>query len=61
MLKNEDSLPPFVNYVPPPGHWTEDGKRKLILVVRQDRYEVDEEKHVLILKDWKMETPSSGR
>ncbi|WP_231961170.1 MULTISPECIES: transposase [Sulfolobaceae] len=27
----------------------------------QDRYEVDEEKHLLILKDWKMEIPLAGR
>jgi putative transposase len=38
----------------------EGGKRK-ILVVRQDRYEVDEERHVLFLKDWEMEMPFEGR
>jgi putative transposase len=33
---------------------------KYILVVRQYRYEVGEERHVLLLKDWKMEIPFSG-
>jgi putative transposase len=53
--------PPFINRVSPPGYWKEDEKRKLILVVRQDRYEVDEEKRTLFLKDWKMEIPFEGR
>ncbi|AAY79910.1 transposase [Sulfolobus acidocaldarius] len=61
LLKNKDKLPLFMNHVSPPGYWKEDGKRKLILVVRQDRYKVDEERHALILKDWKMEIPFSGR
>ncbi|MCI2414571.1 MAG: hypothetical protein MPF33_04850 [Candidatus Aramenus sp.] len=39
----------------------EGGKRKLILVVRQDRYEVDEEKRVISLKDWEMKMPFEGR
>ncbi|MCI2414712.1 MAG: hypothetical protein MPF33_05615 [Candidatus Aramenus sp.] len=39
----------------------EGGKRKLILVIRQDRYEVNEERHVISLKDWKMEMPFEGR
>jgi putative transposase len=38
----------------------EGGKRKLILVVRQDRYEVDEERHVISLKDWEMKMPFEG-
>ncbi|QKQ99885.1 transposase [Metallosphaera tengchongensis] len=61
LLKNKDSLPPFTKHVSPPGYWKENEKRKLILVVRQDRYEVDEERRVLILKDWKMEIPFAGR
>ncbi|MCI2415757.1 MAG: transposase [Candidatus Aramenus sp.] len=39
----------------------EGGKRKLILVIRQDRYEVDEEKRVISLKDWEMKMPFEGR
>jgi putative transposase len=54
--------PPFINHVSPPGYWKEDEKRKLILVVRQDRYEVDDEvRHVILLKDWKIEIPFEGR
>ncbi len=41
--------PTFVNHVSPPGYWKHGGKRKLILVVRQDRYEVDEKMHVILL------------
>ncbi len=52
--------PPFINHVSPPGYWKDGGKRKLILVVRQDRYEVAEERHVIFLKDWKMEIQFSG-
>jgi putative transposase len=37
----------------------EGGKRK-ILVIRQDRYEVNEEKRVIFLKDWEMEMPFEG-
>ncbi|AOL17746.1 transposase [Sulfolobus sp. A20] len=58
-MKNKDSLPQFVNHISPPGYWKDKGKRKLILVIRQDRYEVDEERH--LLKDWKMEIPFAGR
>jgi putative transposase len=42
----------FINHFSPPSYW-KDSKRKLILVIRQDRYEVDEERHVISLKDWK--------
>jgi putative transposase len=59
LLKQKKDLP-FINHVSPPGYWKHGGKRKLILVVRQDRYEVDEEKHTLLLKDWKMEIQFSG-
>ncbi len=41
--------PTFVNHVSPPGYWKHGGKRKLILVVRQDRYGVDEKMHVILL------------
>lgn len=61
LLKNKDNLPQFVQHISPPGYWKDNEKRKLILVVRQDCYEVDEEKHLLVLKDWKMEIPFKGR
>jgi len=62
-LKREGKLPPFMKHVSPPGYWKgrETGKRKLILVVRQDRYIVDEQRRVIILKDFNMEIKFAGR
>jgi len=47
----------------PPGYWKDRvaGRRKLLLVVRQDRYEVDERNHKLILKDFDLEVKFVGR
>jgi len=44
-LKNEGKLPLFMKHVSPPRYWNdrETKKRKLLLVVRQDRYVVDEQ------------------
>jgi len=49
--------------VSPPGYWKDEatGRRRLILVVRQDRYIVDVERHVLILKDFNMAIRFAGR
>ncbi|MUM65837.1 transposase [Acidianus infernus] len=62
-LKKEGKLPPHMNRVSPPRYWKdrETKKRKLILIIRQDRYEVDAENHKLILKDFKMEIDFVGR
>jgi transposase len=62
-LKKEGKLPPHMRRVSPPGYWKDrdTGKRKLIIVIRQDRYEVDVEKHVIILKDFGMEVKFAGR
>ncbi|QPG49180.1 transposase [Saccharolobus solfataricus] len=62
-LKKEGKLPPHMNHVSPPGYWKdrEAGKRKQILVIRQDRYKVDAENHKLILKDFDMEIDFIGR
>ncbi|WP_291998851.1 transposase [Caldivirga sp.] len=62
-LKKQGKLPPHMKKVSPPGYWKdrEIGRRKLILVVRQDRYEVDEQRHLLILKDFNMEIEFVGR
>jgi len=62
-LKKEGKLPPHMNHVSPPGYWKdkETGKRKLIIVIRQDRYEVDVERRVIILKDFSMEIKFVGR
>jgi putative transposase len=61
-MKREGKLPPFMNHVSPPGYWKdkETGRRKLIIVIRQDRYVVDEQRHVLILKDFKMAIRFTG-
>jgi len=61
-LKKERKLPRFLK-PNPPGYWKdmETRRRKLILVIRQDRYEVDEQRHVIILKDFKMEIEFAGR
>ncbi len=52
-LKREGRLPPHITRVSPPRYWKERGKRKRILVIRQDRYVVDEENHKIILKDFR--------
>jgi len=62
-LKKEGKLPPFMNHVSPPRYWKdrETKKRKLLLVVRQDRYVVDEQNHKLFLKDFNVEVGFAGR
>jgi putative transposase len=62
-LMKEGKLPPHMRRVSPPGYWKdkETGKRRLIIVIRQDRYEVDVERHVIILKDFNMEIKFAGR
>ena len=47
--------------VTPPGYWKDKGTgRRLILVVRQDRYVVDEQRRVIILKDFDLEVKFTG-
>jgi len=62
-LKKEGKLPPYVNHVSPPRYWKdrETKKRKLLLVVRGDRYVVDEQNHKLILKGFNVEIVFAGR
>jgi putative transposase len=62
-LKKENKLPPFMKRVSPPGYWKDEAtkQRRLILVVRQDRYVVDEQNHKLILKDFNLEVKFTGR
>jgi putative transposase len=62
-LMKEGKLPPHITHVSPPGYWKdkETGRRRLIIVIRQDRYEVDEERRVIILKDFNMEIKFVGR
>ncbi|MFP3298263.1 MAG: transposase [Thermocladium sp.] len=60
-LRKENKLPPHMSRVSPPKYWKdkETGKRKLLLVIRQDRYVVDGQK--LVLKDFGLEVEFAGR
>jgi len=62
-LKKEGKLPPHMKRVSPPRYWKdrETEKRKFLLVVRQDRYIVDERNRRLILKDFGLEIDFAGR
>jgi len=62
-LRKEGKLPPHIKHVSPPKYWKdgETKKRKLLLVVRQDRYVVDEQNHKLILNDFDLEIDFAGR
>ena len=60
-LKKKGKLPPHMNHISPPRYWKNEKKRKLLLVIRQDRYEVDEKNHKLILKDFNLEIKFAGR
>ena len=62
-LKREGKLPPYMKRVRPPRYWKsrETKERKLLLVVRQDRYVVDEQNHKLVLKDFGLEIDFAGR
>jgi len=60
-LKKKGKLPPHMNHVSPPRYWKKEKKRKLLLVIRQDRYEVDEKSNKLILKDFNLEIEFAGR
>ncbi|MFP3483124.1 MAG: transposase, partial [Caldivirga sp.] len=62
-LRSDGELPPFMRRVSPPGYWKDEatGRRRLILVIRQDRYVVDKQNHKLILKDFGMEVRFVGR
>jgi len=62
-LKKGNKLPPYMNHVSSPGYWKDEatGRRRLILVIRQDRYVVDEQRRVIILKDFDLEVKFIGR
>jgi len=60
-LKKEEKLPPHMNRVSPPRYWKNESGRKLLLVVREDNYVVDELNHKLILKYFKVEIRFTGR
>jgi putative transposase len=60
--KREGKLPPHMRRVGPPKYWKDRGskERRLMLVVRQDRYVVDEQNHKLVLKDFNMKIDFAG-
>jgi len=62
-LRKEGKLPPHMKRVGPPRYWKdrETKERRLILVVRQDRYIVDEQNRRLILRDFGLEIEFAGR
>ncbi|MFP3242916.1 transposase, partial [Caldisphaera sp.] len=62
-LKKKEKLPTFMKHVSPPRYWKDrkTKRRKLLLVVRQDRYVMDEQNHKLILKDFNLEIDFAGR
>jgi len=64
-LKKQGRLPPHITHVSPPSYWKDrenkKKRRRKVLVVRQDRYEVDEERCKIILKDFKMEVGFEGK
>jgi len=60
-LRREGKLPPHMNHVSPPRYWKNEDGRKLMLVVREDNYVVDEKNHKLILKFFNMEIRFTGR
>jgi putative transposase len=46
----------------PPGYWKgEDGKYKLVIIIRNDRYVVDEDKRIIYLKDFDLTLRFKGK
>jgi putative transposase len=59
--KKEGKLPKWFK-PKPPSYWKdEDGNYKLIVIVRNDRYEVDEENRTIYLKDFKLALKFKGK
>jgi putative transposase len=59
--KKEGKLPKWFK-PKPPGYWRdEDGNYKLIVIVRNDKYEVDEENRTINLKDFGMALKFKGK
>jgi putative transposase len=59
--KKERNLPKW--FKPrPPGYWRDEGgKYRLIIVIRNDRYEVDESERTIYLKDFKLTLEFKGK
>jgi len=63
LIKKKGKLQNHIKHIKPPGYWIDKDtkKRKLLLVIRQDRYEINGVNHKIILKDFKMEIDFAGR
>ncbi|MFP3295844.1 MAG: transposase, partial [Caldisphaera sp.] len=63
LIKKKRKLQNRMKHIKPPGYWIDKDtkKRRLLLVVRQDRYVMDEQNHKLILKDFNLEIDFAGR
>jgi putative transposase len=59
--KRERKLPKW--FKPrPPGYWKgEDGKYKLVIIIRNDRYVVDEDKRIIYLRDFDLTLRFKGK
>jgi putative transposase len=65
-LHRQDRLPKFMGKPSPPGFWRDKvlGKRRLIILVRNDRYyleQVNGGEGYLVLKDWNLRIKYAGR
>ncbi|MGC9227760.1 MAG: RNA-guided endonuclease TnpB family protein, partial [Caldivirga sp.] len=59
--KREEKLPKW-SKPRPPGYWKDEvGKYKLMSIIRNDRYEVNEEKRTIYLKDFKLSLKIKGK
>jgi len=63
LIKKKGKQQNHMKHIKPPGYWInkDTKKRKLLLVVRQDRYEIDKQNCKLILKDFNLEIDFAGR
>jgi len=59
--KKEGKLPRWFKPIPA-GYWRdESGKYRLIIIIRNDRYEVDEDKRIIYLKDFNLTLRFKGK
>jgi putative transposase len=58
--KREGKLPKWIK-PRPPGYWKDGNTYKLVVIVRNDRYEINEEDRTIYLKDFKLSLKFKGR
>ncbi|MFP3227695.1 MAG: transposase [Caldisphaera sp.] len=63
LIKKKGKQQNYIKHIKPPGYWIDKDtkKRKLLLVIRQDRYVINEQNCKLILKDFNLEIDFAGR